>query len=254
MGSSMSFPKLKKAVSGISSLEYLSLPTSMELTHTDETVQWPSSLTEMEIGGRIDEALMWSFCWPPRLETLTIDHCILAEGFDTIGTVLSNKQLRQGLRRLIIGQNNESIWDSERQSLGGYYLLIMENLFYMKIPAHIAAYLFGFVGVYPRPISGVRAMEITSARHGQDLDLMDDRFPYEISEGLQSHFVNIWSLVVSPSVGGLLKERQHDIDDEIWLHLPDDDLNSTSCSLHGIDLVDFELKHVLGLSVGGRDN
>ncbi|KAJ5386184.1 hypothetical protein N7509_008725 [Penicillium cosmopolitanum] len=240
IGSSISFPKLKKAISGIKRLECLILPTSMKLVHTNDTVdQWPQSLIDLIVGGHVDYETMLDFCWPENLEKLTFDHCVNLDLY-VLAVTLRNKRLSQGLRELTIGSDNHDIWkdevENEQFDIAGA-LESMEMLYHLKIPADLATTLLDGPGLQVSPI---QILEIDPAQPGFELESDDGEWlQILLLRGLQNQFSNVWCLKVSPDVGLMLNDYRK-IDDEIWLHLPDDD---------DPRLAEFESTHPFGLTI-----
>lgn len=252
MGSSIDFPKLKKAISGLAKLESLVLPSSMTLTHTDDSMgQWPQLLTVMKIGGHIDSKTMLTFCWPQNLESLILHRCTNLKP-STLGAILTNRQLFQGLRELTIDANNEGLMDSpepepEPELPALFVLWEMEKLLYVKLPAHLATFLLTCANRLSPP-SPLRALELTSPRNGDYAGW--EIWPELFLETLAEKINNVWSLVVCPDAMAMLGTSQQEIDDEIWLHIPDEDDDH----FHDPALVEFESIYPLGLSVRYGNN
>lgn len=103
---SVTFPRLKKALSSLSSLEGLHLPTRIALTKTDPSDgQWPLSLTSIKLGGRIDTGVMSSFDWPCSLEELTLSGCKNLD-VKALEKILLSPQLMASLKRVVISSDN----------------------------------------------------------------------------------------------------------------------------------------------------
>ncbi|KAJ5903066.1 hypothetical protein N7504_005449 [Penicillium tannophilum] len=100
--SSLSFPQLKKAVSKLASLRSLSLPIYIPLTRTLPTTgTWPSSLTSLKIGGRIDPKLMENFDWPPNVTELVLSNCKNVT-VSLINNILCNDNFQYSLTDFIV--------------------------------------------------------------------------------------------------------------------------------------------------------
>lgn len=210
----------------------------MKLVHTNDTAdQWPQSLIDLRVGGHIDYETMLDFCWPENLENLTFDHCVNLNLY-VLAVTLRNNKLSQGLRELTIGPDNHDMWknevENEELDLTGA-LESMEMLDHLKIPADLATTLLDGSSVQVSPI---RMLEIAPAQPGFELDSEDGEWlQILLLQGLQNQFSNVWCLKVCPDIGLILNDHRK-IDDEIWLHLPDDD---------DPRLAEFESTHPFGL-------
>ncbi|KAJ5103786.1 hypothetical protein N7532_004315 [Penicillium argentinense] len=219
---SITFPKLKKAISGLPELKYISLPSFMELTNTGAgELQWPQSLRHMSIGGFAgynDTTAMQSFPWPNNLESLGI---FAHHGLNEISLhdTLANPQICQGLRQLHIDFNGDLLLSEG----GGLSRIIasMEKLYYLKLPGDMfieicMPYLDTESLIYPR----LRVIAVTAPSSGQSSGHRD--IPELVLLALQGRLRNLWSLNVDP--GFMLQlESSQQIDDELWLRVPDDD-------------------------------
>jgi hypothetical protein len=249
MGSSVSFRKLKKTISGIKKLECLRLPTSMNLVHTDED-QWPQSLIDLSVGGRVDYETMLDFCWPDNLEKLTLDHCVNLD-LDTLGATLGNKRLSQVLRELTIGPYNHGMWEIEVENEESDFPVVeaiesMEKLRHLKLPADLALMLLD--GIPRVQASPVQVLEIAPAQSGYELDLdSGEILPMIFLQALQNQYSNVWCFKVCSEAGLFLNDDyRQKIDDEVWLHLPDNDDDP--------QLAEFESLHSFGLIILDETN
>lgn len=255
MGDSVDFPKLKKAISGLKKLEYLALPSSMSLTRTNESVgQWPQLLTELRVGGRVDYDLLLTYCWPQNLETLSFSKCIDLNTFQ-LGAVVANEQIKQGLKKLIIGLDNYGLAADilrPAHEIGFHETFwSMEKLLYLKIPADFAFKFFETVDevtAYASLVTPLRALEITSSLDNEWMH--DSHFSILLYNMICLPFQNVWSLVVWKDIWSVLQDREYHhgqlIEDEIWLHVPEED----DPYLNSPEFASFESMHPLGLSLG----
>lgn len=132
--SSLGFPQLKKAISKLANLHYLSLPIYIPLTQTLPTNgTWPSSLSGLTIGGHIDPSLMQSFDWPPNLTNLWLTNCKNVD-VTLLHEILSNPHIEANLKNFAVRNcNTDGLYYNE-QTGALDQLIALESL---EIPANL---------------------------------------------------------------------------------------------------------------------
>lgn len=195
---SIPFQRLKKAICKLPKLRALKLPLSMSITHTNNDDQWPLLLGSMTIGGRLDEAVMRAFEWPPSMTKLTIRKCPNLTS-DVLESVLQNEQLRVALRFLNIDISNEDMCVDGVSNV----LYTLPNLFHLSIPVDLTLDLL----ILPTP-------DETSRLPIRELNLSDGFFDDtpidlagEILRALSRNLSNVWAIGVCEKYFHMVEEK-----------------------------------------------
>ncbi|OQD77769.1 hypothetical protein PENDEC_c002G01421 [Penicillium decumbens] len=220
-GQAIPFPRLKKTISSLPKLKKLELPPSMFLTHTDESAgQWPPELRSMKIGGTLDPSVMSTFEWPPSIAELSIRKCTNLNAV-VLYSVLENEQLRERLQSLDLDNTNEKMF-TDQASDGLYWL---PNLIYLRIPVDVTKDLLLLPPPEGLPSLPLRALELT--RPYFDGESLEFNLPDELLKAFNQNMANLWALGISEKCLHMVKEREEELDEEIWKHIDegdDDDL------------------------------
>ena len=211
------FHRLKKAISNLPKLGKLELPASMSLTHTDKSAgQWPPKLRSLKIGGTLDPGVMSSFEWPPSIAELSIWKCTNLTAV-VLYSVLENEQLRERLESLVLDNTNEEMCtDQASDSL--YWL---PKLVYLKIPVDVTKDLLLLPPPEGLPSLPLRALELT--RPYFDEEPLGFDLPDEMLKAFNQNLPNLWAFGISEKCMHLVKEREEELDEEIWNHIDEGD-------------------------------
>ncbi|KAJ5684290.1 uncharacterized protein N7477_000635 [Penicillium maclennaniae] len=193
------FHRLKKAISSLPKLRKLELPASMSLTHTDKSAgSWPPKLRSLKIGGTLD----------PRCTNLTAV---------VLYSVLENEQLRERLESLDLDNTNEEMC-SDQASDSLYWL---PKLIYLKIPVDVTKDLLLLPPPEGLPSLPLRALELTRPYFAEEPLGFD--LPNEMLKAFKQNLPNLWAFGISEKCVHLVKEREEELDDEIWNHIDEAD-------------------------------
>lgn len=216
-GQVIPFHRLKKAISSLWKLRKLELPASMSLTHTDEsTGKWPPELRSLRIGGTLDPRVMGTFEWPPSISELSIWKCTNLSAV-VLYSVLENEQLRERLQSLHLDNTNEEMCtDQASDSL--YWL---PNLISLKIPVDVTKDLLLLPPPGGLPSLPLRALELT--RPYFDEEPLGFSLPDELLKAFHQNLPNLWAFGISEKCLHLVKEREEELDEEIWKHIDEGD-------------------------------
>lgn len=211
------FPRLKKAVSSLPKLRKLELPATMSLTHTDESAgQWPPDLRSLKIGGTLEPRVMTTFEWPPSIAELSIWKCTNLSAV-VLYSVLENEQLRERLQCLHLDNTNQEMCtDQASDSL--YWL---PRLIYLKIPVDVTRDLLLLPPPEGLPSLPLRALELT--RPYFDEEPLGFSLPEELLRAFNQNMPNLWAFGISEKCLHMVKEREEEIDEEIWKHIDEGD-------------------------------
>lgn len=207
---SITFPRLKKAISNLSNLEGLHLPPRIPLTSTSfSDGKWPSSLTAMKVGGCIDDNVMCSFEWPIFLEELTLT------GLKSLGTmsleyILLGPYLAGSLKRLIISSDYDSIEPLEFTPA----IYSLTKLTYLECPIDLLEPL----GILMRPTVvssltlNLKELRLLSSRDESILEEDFLLFAESMREALNTNLSHIISMQV-PTISSI------DLLPDVWKEL-----------------------------------
>lgn len=203
---SIPFQRLKKAICKLPKLKSLRLPLSIPITHTDNVDQWPLPLESMTIGGRLDEAVMRAFEWPPSITRLTIRKCPNLTS-DVLESILQNEQLRVAVRYLNIDNSNEEMCVDGASMV----LYALPNLFHLSIPGDLTLELL----LLPTPGETsrlpIRELNLLDPCYDDmSIDLAD-----EMLRALSRNLSNVWAIGLCEKYFRMVEEKENLIDNAL---------------------------------------
>lgn len=214
-GTSIPFPRLKKAIRNLSKLSVLHLPLSMSVTHTDSVDQWPPELGLMTIGGSLDPKVTRTFEWPPSITHLNIRKCTDLS-MNALESVLQNEQLRVCLRTLVLENSNEGMGTGQVSDV----LYTLPSLFRLRIPADLTRDLL----VLPAPDGGlrlpIRVLELSRPYFEADLGF---NLGDEISSALSRNLSAVCALGVGEDCLHLIEQKGKSIERAVWKNIDKSD-------------------------------
>lgn len=214
-GTSIPFPRLKKAICNLSKLKVLQLPFSMPVTHTDSVDQWPPQLESMTIGGNLDPAVMRSFEWPPSITDLKIRKCTDLNT-NVLESVLQNDQLREALRTLDLDNSNEEMCIDQASDV----LYTLPNLCNLKIPIDLTEDLLILPAPDGFPRLPIRVLELSYPKYEADLpfDLGDEMFL-----ALSRNLADLWAFGIREECFDMIEAKAKMIEKALWEHIDKSD-------------------------------
>lgn len=210
-GTSITFPRLKKAICNLSKLRSLQLPLSLSVTHTDSIDQWPSQLRRMTIGGSLDPTVMRTFDWPPSISDLTIRKCTDLST-NAIESMLKNEQLRVGLRALDLDNSNEEMCADGASDV----LYTLPNLFHLKIPVDLTNDLCILPTPDGLPRLPMRILELSNPYYEDPLGF---DLGVQLSIALDRNLSNVWALGFSDKSVHMIKGKGKSIEKAVWKNI-----------------------------------
>lgn len=214
-GDSLTFPRLKKAISSLLKLEMLALPTSMSIIRPDNTIHWPPRLCRMTIGGTLDPEVMSTFEWPPSMKDLSIWKCTNLNP-NILYSVLQNDQLRICIQHLELDHSNWVMLADEESDI----LYSLPNLIYLKIPLDLTQDLL----ILPQPsgatILPLRALELTEKFYEDPIQF---DVAGELVRALSQNLSNLWALGICMRCLEMVRGRERDLEKLIWKHVEEGD-------------------------------
>lgn len=214
-GKYITFPRLKKTISGLPILSRLLLPKFLEITTTTPADgAWPRSLTQLIVGGHLDPGVMHKFDWPVNLMRLTISGC---KNLDQplLEQLLSNEQLVHLLELEILSDNQDIGYD-----MGTPALWSMASLRSLTIPVQLLPVLqiVDQIDTTSFPPLPLRILRLSGISYGFDIEDLGDEIYKQILVG---SLQNLWSLGASTVVIELLGLQNEDsnIDRAIMEHV-----------------------------------
>ncbi|KAJ5156076.1 hypothetical protein N7492_008879 [Penicillium capsulatum] len=230
---SISFPSLKKAISNLSSLKGLHLPKRIPPTKTHwSDGEWPTSLTSIRIGGRLNSDVMRRFEWPFFLEELTLSQC---KDLDVVlfESILAGEHLGRSLKRLVICSDNEDQVQYDATDA----LLSLSKLTSLEVTADILSVLTPFLD----DDSKLPLRELTILRGKVDQAWELEFFEY-LRDALSLCLSSLLLLKIPKSAAKALPEIMcQEVDDIIQGHLeeiPDDELDDMV--LEDVGLIQYD--------------
>jgi hypothetical protein len=214
---------LKKAISGLNKLETLALPASMLITDDGSGEDWPTSLTKLQVGGRLDRQKMPSFRWPPNLLFLAFCGCENLTP-EILESTLINEQLYTTLTRLEIHNSNRQMFVDRDSAILGELL----DLIALRIPIDLLYRLLLLPAFDPMgPPMPIRELELTAP---YDKDFATESLPEELCKALKLNLSRVCGLGISRACLGMIPESTHaKIDKWVWKNIdqcPEDELDS----------------------------
>ncbi|OOQ83063.1 hypothetical protein PEBR_38486 [Penicillium brasilianum] len=238
-GGALEFSRLKKTVSNLPDLRTLQLPSSMEITHTDNSAGvWPPKLYSMTIGGSLNPHVMSTFDWPSNIRQLILKRC---KNLDTpiLESLLCNEQLLEKLETLTLDNENATMFsDSDSEST---VLYLLRNLTSLKMPLDFMEYLCILPVPDALPPLPLRILELT---HPYFDDQLPVDFSAELEKALTQNLRNLWALGVGETCLKYIKDAYKKIDDKIWKHVEessDEELDKLAIEDLGIYTIDDDL-------------
>jgi hypothetical protein len=238
-GGALEFSRLKKTVSNLPDLRLLQLPSSMEITHTDNSAGvWPLKLYSMTIGGSLNPHVMSTFDWPANIRQLILKRC---KNLDTqiLESLLCNEQLLEKLETLTLDNENAAMFSESDSESTVLYLL--RNLTSLKMPLDFMEYLCILPVPDALPPLPLRILELTHPYFDDELTV---DFSEELEKALIENLRNLWALGVGETCLKYIKGAYKKIDDEIWKHVEessDEELDKLAIEDLGIYTIDDDL-------------